>query len=81
MINLISFYKIILCTSFYVGCRVDSLKVFKYSMETNEDFPFHDGGKVVFQRDWLIQEISNLVLVRHPKKLKAFTGDHHLDVF
>jgi hypothetical protein len=53
---------------YFVG--PDALKVFAYSVETNEDFPLHDGGNVVFQRDWFIQETSRFVLEKKKPSTK-----------
>ena len=55
---------------YFVG--PDALKVFEYSVETNKDFPLHDGGKVVFQRDWFIQETSRFVLKKPSTKYGSF---------
>ena len=46
--------------------------VFEYSMMPDENFPFHDGGKVVFQRDWFIQKTSKFVLPKSSAKYGSY---------
>lgn len=39
-----------------------TLKKFEFWTKVNQDFPLHDGGKVIFKRDWFIKETAGLVL-------------------
>ena len=43
----------------YVG---PILERFQFSVKTTSDFPKHDGGRVLFQRDWFIKKTASLVL-------------------
>jgi hypothetical protein len=41
-------------------------------MKMSEDFPRHDGGKVVFQRDWFIKKTADLVLVKQSGEYDSY---------
>ena len=41
-------------------------------MVPDEIFPFYDGGKVVFQRDWFIQKTSKFVLTKSSTKYGSY---------
>jgi hypothetical protein len=39
-----------------------TLEKFEYLIDSTQDFPLHDGGKVIFKRVWFIKKTANLVL-------------------
>ena len=48
------------------------LKKFEYTVDADNNFPMHDGGKVIFGRDWFIKETANLVLAKKYSKFGSY---------
>jgi hypothetical protein len=58
-----------------IDCRVfagKNLKKFEFWIDSTQDFPLHDGGKVIFKRDWLIKKTASLVLEKKYGKFGSY---------